>query len=122
MCSTLENEKDHQHLTKNVDILKSWARFWQMSFNAWKCKVLHLARRNTRYEYNMGDIALESVREKGLGVIIDDMLKFNNHTEAHINKANKVLLGFLRRSFVVQSIYFKIRYDPKNRISDSGVI
>ena len=64
-----------------------------------KCKVLHLGSRNPRYEYNMGDLTLEtSTEEKDLGVIIDDKLKFDIHTEAHVNKANKVI-GLLRRSF-----------------------
>ena len=70
-----------------------------MKFNVGKCKVLHLGRRNPRYEYNMGDLTLETAtEEKDLGVIIDEKLKFDKHTEAQVNKANKVL-GLLRRSF-----------------------
>ena len=67
-----------------------------------KCKVLHLGRRNLHYEYNMGDLTLETAtEEKDLGVIIeslDEKLKFDKHTEAQVNKANKVL-GLIRRSF-----------------------
>ena len=67
-----------------------------------KCKVLHLGRRNLHYEYNMGDLTLETAtEEKDLGVIIeslDDKLKFDKHTEAQVNKANKVL-GLIQRSF-----------------------
>ena len=39
-----------------------------------------------------------ATEEKDLGVIIDEKLKFDKHTEAQVNKANKVL-GLLRRSF-----------------------
>ena len=47
----------------------------------------------------MGDLILEAAKEeKDLGVIIDEKLKFDKHTEAQVNKANKVL-GLLRRSF-----------------------
>ncbi len=47
----------------------------------------------------MGDRTLETVtEEKDLGVIIDEKLKFDKHTEVQANKANKVL-GLLRRSF-----------------------
>ena len=47
----------------------------------------------------MGDLILETAtEEKDLGVIIDEKLKFDKHTEAQVNKANKVL-GLLRRSF-----------------------
>ena len=72
---------------------------WQMKFNVGKCKVLHLGRRNPRYEYNMGDRTLETAtEEKDMGVIIDEKLQFDKHTEVKANKANKVL-GLLRRSF-----------------------
>ena len=61
--------------------------------------MLHLGRRNPHYEYNMGDLTLETATEENdLGVIIDEKLKFDKHTEAQVNKANKVL-GLLRRSF-----------------------
>ena len=96
---TVKNEEDHQDLVKDLDNLENWARLWQMKFNVGKCKVLHLGRRNPRYEYNMGDRTLETAtEEKDLGVIIDDKLKFHKHTEVQANKANKVL-GLLRRSF-----------------------
>ena len=89
---TVKNEEDHQDLAKDLDNLENWARLWQMRFNVGKCKVLHLGRRNPRYEYNMGDLTLETAtEEKDLGVIIDEKLKFDKHTEAQVNKANKVL-------------------------------
>ena len=94
---TVKNEDDHQDLANDLDNLENWARLWQMRFNVGKCKVLHLGRRNPRYEYNMGDRTLETATEENdLGVIIDDKLKFDKHTEAQVNKANKVL-GLLRR-------------------------
>ena len=49
----------------------------------------------------MGDLTSQletATEEKDLGVIIDDKLKFDKHTEAQVNKANKVL-GLIRRSF-----------------------
>ena len=96
---TVDNEEDHQDLAKDFDNLDNWARLWQMRFNVGKCKVLHLGSRNTRYEYNMGDLILEAAtEEKELGVIIDEKLKVDKHTEAQVNKANKVL-GLIRRSF-----------------------
>ena len=64
-----------------------------------KYKVLHLGSRNPGYEYNMGDLSLEAATdEKDPGVIIDEKLKFDKHTEAPVNNANKVI-GLLRRSF-----------------------
>ena len=94
---TVKNEEDHQDLAKDLDNLENWARPLQMRFNMGKCKVLHLGRRNPRYKYNMGDLTLETAtEEKDLVVIIDEKLKFDKHTEAQVNKANKVL-GLLRR-------------------------
>ena len=96
---TVKNEEDHEDLAKDLDNLENWARLWQMRFNVGKYKVLHLGRRNQHYEYNMGDLTLETAtEEKDLGVIIDEKLKFDKHTEAQVNKANKVL-GLIRRSF-----------------------
>ena len=47
----------------------------------------------------MGDLTLETAtEEKHLGVIIDEKLKFDKHTEAQVNKAN-IVLGLLIRSF-----------------------
>ena len=60
---TVKNEEDHQDLVKDLDNLENWARLWQMKFNVGKCKVLHLGRRNPRYEYNMGDRTLETATE-----------------------------------------------------------
>ena len=77
---TVENEGDHQDLAKDLDNLENWARLWQMRFNMGKCKVLHLGRRNPRYQYNMEDLTLEAAAED-LGVIIDEKLKFDKHTE-----------------------------------------
>ena len=95
---TVKNEEDHQDFAKDLDNLENWARLWQMRFNVGKCKVLHLGRKNPHYEYNMGDLTLErATEEKDLGVIIDEKLKFDQHTEAQVYKANKVL-GLIRRS------------------------
>ena len=61
---TVENDEDHQDLAKDLDNLESWARLWLMRFIVGKCKVLvHLSRRNPRYEYNMGDVRLEAATE-----------------------------------------------------------
>ena len=57
---TVKNEEDHRDLAKELDNRENWARLWQMIFNVGKCKVLHLGRRNSCYEYNMGDLTLET--------------------------------------------------------------
>ena len=47
----------------------------------------------------MADVSFEAATEENdSGVIIDEKLKFDIHTEAQVSKANKVI-GLLRRSF-----------------------
>ena len=92
-------EEDRSDFQENLNNLQSWANTWKMKFNADKCKVLHLGNQNQQHEYRMCDTSLEAVREeKDLGVIVDEKLKFDTHTETQANKANKVL-GLIRRTF-----------------------
>jgi hypothetical protein len=47
-----------------------------MEFNAGKCHVLHLGRRNREYSYTMGGGELASVEsEKDVGVMIHSSMK-----------------------------------------------
>ena len=50
-----------------------------MMFNVKKCKVMHMGRKNPRYQYRMNEQVLETVKqEKDLGVVISDDLKVSN--------------------------------------------
>jgi hypothetical protein len=68
-----------------------------MSFNAEKCKVMHLGRGNPQKQYTMlnknSDLCtLEATDiEKDLGVHIDCNLNFNEHITMQVNKANRAL-------------------------------
>jgi hypothetical protein len=47
-----------------------------MHFNVKKCKVMHLGRKNNKFDYKMAGQKLEKTKEKNdLGVIICDNLK-----------------------------------------------
>ena len=55
-----------------------------MTFNAEKCKIMHLGTNNTKYAYTMQKegkaVELETTNlEKHLGVYIDTKLTFNAH-------------------------------------------
>lgn len=91
---------DQKELQADLDHLQDWALKWQMVFNASKCKVMHLGSKNPRLDYVMdNNTTLDTIsEEKDLGVIVDDALKFDRHTESQVNKANKVL-GLIRRSY-----------------------
>ena len=95
----MSSQEDHDTLQSDLTQLQDWSSKWQLRFNATKCKVMHLGKKNPRKDYNMGDVNLEVVdEEKDLGVKVDNELSFDSHIEGQVNKANK-LLGLIRRSF-----------------------
>jgi len=86
-------------LQEDVNKLIAWSLKWQLPFNSSKCKSLHLGRFNPRHIYNMNGHSIEEVsKEKDLGVIIDEHLKFHEHTSYATNKANHTI-GIIRKTF-----------------------
>ena len=75
-----------------------------MNFHTDKCHVQHLGQSNPQNIYHMnnasGNIHMLDVvtSEKDLGVTIDHQLKFSDHIENAVKKANRVL-GCLARTF-----------------------
>ena len=91
--------EDHQQLQDDLNKLHAWTTTWQLKFNATKCKVMHLGRRNPKSQYKIENTTLENtVEEKDLGVTIDPELKMDAHIERQVNKANSIL-GMIRRTF-----------------------
>ena len=99
LFSGINDDVDHELLQEDLQALQNWAETWQLKFNAKKCKVLHLGRQNPHHKYRMDDVELQpTTEEKDLGVVIDDQLKNDIHTERQVAKANRQL-GLIRRSF-----------------------
>ena len=99
LFSSIKTPSDAEDLHTDLRQLEAWADKWQLRFNAKKCKVMHLGKKNKGYDYKMGDVVLETIHdEKDLGVRIDDQLKFDKHIEQQVKTANKIL-GLIRRSF-----------------------
>ena len=96
-------------LQRDLEMLGEWSRVWQLRFNVDKCKVLQVGRPIESEPYVMQDenvisYPLQSVEEeKDLGVWIDSKLKFSNHVEHAVSKANRIL-GLIRRSFTYLDI------------------
>jgi ribonucleases P/MRP protein subunit RPP40 len=69
-----------------------------MQFNVKKCKVMHIGKKNIRFEYSMDGVVLQTVEaEKDLGVVISHDLKISNQCmQAYVN-ANK-MLGMIDRT------------------------
>ena len=100
--SVYDND-DQSNLQENLSKLETWAERWQMRFHPQKCKVMHIGKETEEFQYTMktdgNSVNLEYVKEeKDLGVVIDNSLSFEQHCDAAINKANRIL-GVIRRSF-----------------------
>jgi hypothetical protein len=96
---TIRNEDDRALLQKDIDALKAWSERWQLPFNDSKCKILHLGSRNQHYAYYMGNSLLQTtLTEKDLGVHIDCDLKFHQHVNLSVKKANRIL-GLIKHTF-----------------------
>ena len=66
--------------------------------NKSKCKILHLGRRNTHYQYKLKDERTErSPDEKDLGVLVDGELYVSQQRVLAAQKANP-MLGCIKRS------------------------
>jgi len=95
--------KDGEELQKGLNTLYQWSQTWLMEFNMDKCVCIHVGKNNINYEYHLGTTKLNnSVKEKELGVIIDNSLNFSDQCAATVKKANR-MLGVLRRKVKYKS-------------------
>ena len=70
-----------------------------MEFNAEKCTILHIGchNRNFNYKIDNRDITLVT-KQRDLGIAINKDLKWKEHIDTSIGKANKVI-GFIGINF-----------------------
>ena len=88
---------DKQKLQDNIDKLVRWSEKWQMLFNFGKCKCLHIGPGNASMNYEMGGTILNiTVKEKDLGVTMNDNMKVSEQCRIAASKGNQVL-GMIRR-------------------------
>ena len=88
------SSKNSDKLQQDVYDLQKWSQKWCLFFNSSKCKVLHGVRNNPENDYYVDvdglDVKIQECEvEKDLGVSFDGNLKFNQHIESVVNKANK---------------------------------
>ena len=99
MFRVIDNAQDFQLLQNDINKLVDWANKWQLKFNISKCYILHLGKPHGYGEYNIQGTNITSTDKiKDLGVIIDSNLKFHDHVNSVICKANRTL-GIIRKTF-----------------------
>ena len=97
--------KDCKALQNDVAKMQEWSRQWLLKFHPAKCKVMRLGTGHPDFTYTMqedngGQIELgQADSEKDLGVTCDQKLKFRQHIDTQVAKANR-MVGLIRRSFV----------------------
>ena len=75
-----------------------------MKLNFYKCKIMHIGKRNSNWHYHISDEKgkryqiSETKLEKDLGLYISSNLKWNEQSNRAASKANS-LLGMLKRTF-----------------------
>ena len=95
----MESAADGLKMQQIINNLVEWADKWAMSFNAAKCKILHVGRNNPRNEYTMKNEKIAEVEEeKDLGVWVDTTLKSSKQCAAAAKAAN-FALGQMQMAF-----------------------
>jgi len=69
-----------------------------MQFNMDKCSVIHVGKNNSQPQYSLcNQILKTSKKERDLGIIMDDSLKFSEQCNTVVKSANSTL-GIIRRT------------------------
>ncbi len=99
----LRQDADTQRLQEDLDRLTDWPKNWLLTFNAAKCKTMHIGKHNPK-AYSMksgnGIIELERVtRKKDLGVLVSDDLKPSSQCKAAAAAKAMNALRNIKQSF-----------------------
>ena len=95
----IQSQSDFLQFQQDINNLFAWSVKWQLKFNVSRCFIFHLGP-----DHFYGDYYLDGVQispnsvVRDLGVTMDCYLKFHEHTNLTVTKANRVL-GLIRRFF-----------------------
>ena len=90
------NHTAKQSLQDDLDKLVKWSEKWQILFNCWKSKCIHIGHGNMDEEYKMGVAILgRTTQEKDLGVTYSADMKVSEQCGIAALKGNQIL-GLIR--------------------------
>ena len=99
VARVVETEEDAAAMQRIIDELSRWAKTWEMSFNAEKCKIMHLGNRNPQAKYVMDGVELgTTTEERDLGIRITNTMKPSRQCAVAAKSAN-FALSQIQRSF-----------------------
>lgn len=99
LVSRVDNDQEITDLQKDIQTLHEWSIKWKMKFNIKKCSTIHFGPKNECHDFVLGNEVLSSSkREKDLGIIVQNNLKFDAQVKKVALKCNQIL-GQINRSF-----------------------
>ena len=102
----IKNRQDQIALQKDLNLLENWGSKWEMRFNAAKCNIMRMSRKQTPIstQYELSGQVLEEVKDaKYLGVTVSDDLEWTKHINA-ITTRLVFVLGSSRARLSTSSI------------------
>jgi ribonuclease P/MRP protein subunit RPP40 len=95
----IRNVDDQDTLQEDLDKLATWSDTWLLGFHPEKCKYMTICKSEESKDYKLCGSTLEQVEsENDIGVTVDSELKFEEHIEEKVKKANQ-MFAVIRRSF-----------------------
>ena len=102
LYTEITNRTDCHNLQSDLNKLSAWSKMWEMKFNASKCVVLQIHKKQD-YVYTMNKTEIKSVTDqKDLGIIVSHDLQPRKHIESICSKANQKG-GLFKRCFINKS-------------------
>ena len=87
----IRTHEDYTELQLDLNCLSEWSCKWKLKFNVSTCNVLHLGA-TEQPNYFFCGIAIQPAQSvRDLEVVVDQELKFHEHTSLVTNKANRIL-------------------------------
>jgi hypothetical protein len=92
------NDEERNVIQADLDNIVGWTDRALLRLNFEKCKVMHLGKNNSNYNYTIHDSVtntthslIKTAEEKDLGVVFSSNLKWSIHIDKITHKANSVL-------------------------------